>query len=93
MSVKGTVKNGIVVLHPGAKFPDGTEVEVEVHVRPQQALAARSDPRGSGQALLCLWDTPAQCTPDEVDLLLQAIDQGKRPVRVTGIFDQEDPPR
>ena len=28
MSFKGTVKNGVVVLPPEAKLPDGTEVEV-----------------------------------------------------------------
>ena len=39
MSVKGTVKNGIVVLHPGAKFPDGTEVEVVCASLPDRAVA------------------------------------------------------
>ena len=28
VSFKGTVKNGVVVLPPGAKLPDGTSVEV-----------------------------------------------------------------
>ena len=28
MSYRGTVKNGVVVLPPEAKLPDGTEVEV-----------------------------------------------------------------
>ena len=28
MSFKGTVKNGVVVLPPNVKLPDGTEVEV-----------------------------------------------------------------
>jgi len=28
VSFKGTVKNGVVVLPPGAKLPDGTPVEV-----------------------------------------------------------------
>ncbi len=28
MSYKGTVRNGVVVLPPEAKLPDGTEVEV-----------------------------------------------------------------
>ena len=55
-----------------------------------QVLASSGDPSGSRQALLRLWDTPAQCTPEDVDLLLQAIDQGKRPVRFAGVFDQED---
>jgi hypothetical protein len=29
MTYKGTVKNGVVVLPPEAKIPDGTEVRVE----------------------------------------------------------------
>lgn len=29
MSYKGTVKNGVVVLEPGAKLAEGTEVRVE----------------------------------------------------------------
>ncbi len=31
VSFKGTVKNGVVVLPPEAKLPDGEEVEVIVH--------------------------------------------------------------
>lgn len=49
--------------------------------------------QGKGQALLRLWDTPAQCTPEDVDILLRAINQDKRPVRFAGIFDQENQPR
>lgn len=30
MSVTGTVKNGVVVLPPGTKLPEGAEVKVEV---------------------------------------------------------------
>jgi hypothetical protein len=29
MTYKGTVKNGVVVLPPDAKIPDGTEVRIE----------------------------------------------------------------
>lgn len=29
MSYKGTVKNGVVVLEPGANLPEGTQVRVE----------------------------------------------------------------
>jgi hypothetical protein len=32
MSYKGKVKNGVVVLPPGAQLPDGTEVEVIVEM-------------------------------------------------------------
>jgi len=93
MTYKGIVKGKTIEFEDPLALPEGTEVDVEVHVRPQPALAARSAPKGSCQALLCLWDTPAQCTPEDVDLLLQAIDQGKRPVRFAGIFDPEEPPR
>jgi hypothetical protein len=93
MIYQGIVKGKTIEFADPLALPEGTEVDVEVHVHPQHVLAASSAPKGSGQALLYLWDTPAQCAPEEVDLLLQAIDQGKRPVRFAGIFDQEDQPR
>jgi hypothetical protein len=93
VSYKGIVKGKTIEFEDPLALPEGTEVDVEVHVRPKQALAPSRAPKGSGQALLCLWDTPSQCTPEDVETLLQAIDQGKRPVRFTGIFDQEDRPR
>jgi hypothetical protein len=37
MSFKGTIQNGVVVLPPEIKLPDGTEVNVET-------LAAENDP-------------------------------------------------
>ena len=92
MTYKGIVKGQTIEFEDPLKLPEGTEVEVVVHVRPKKALAS-SSAKGSGQALLRLWDTPAQCTTEDVDLLLQAIDQGKRPVRFAGIFDQEEQPR
>ena len=93
MTYKGIVKGKTIEFEAPLALPEGTEVEeVVVHVRPKKALAS-SRAKGSGQALLRLWDTPALCTPEDVDLLLQAIDQGKRPVRFAGIFDQEDQPR
>ena len=93
MTYKGIVKGKTIAFEDPLELPEGTEVEVVVHVRPGTALAPSSAPKGSGQALLHLWDTPTQCTPEDVDTLLQAIDQGKRPVRFAGIFDQEDQPR
>jgi hypothetical protein len=38
MSVTGKIKNGVVELPPGAKFPEGAEVKVET------LLAAADDP-------------------------------------------------
>jgi len=93
VTYKGIVKGKTIAFEDPLALPEGTEVEVVVHIRSKEALAASSDPKGSGQALLRLWDTPAQCSPEDVDILLQAIDQGKRPVRFAGIFDQEDQPR
>jgi hypothetical protein len=92
VTYKGIVKGQTIEFEAPLQLPEGTEVDVEVHVRPKPALAA-SRAKGSGQALLCLWDTPTQCTPEDVDFLLQAIDQGKRPVRFVGIFDQENQPQ
>jgi hypothetical protein len=40
VSYKGTVKNGVVVLPPGVKLPDGTEVEVI----PGMELLSEDDP-------------------------------------------------
>ena len=93
MTYKGIVKGKTIEFEAPLALPEGTEVEVVVHIRPKQALASSSAPKGSGQALLRLWDTPAYCTSADVETLLQAIDQGKRPVRFGGIFDQEDTPR
>jgi hypothetical protein len=93
VTYKGIVKGQTIELEDPLELLEGTEVEVVVHVRPKTALASSSDPKGSGQALLHLWDTPAQCTPEDVTILLQAIHQGKRPVHFAGIFDQENQPR
>jgi hypothetical protein len=93
VTYKGIVKGKTIEFEDPLALPEGTEVEVVVHVRPGTALASSGDPKGSGPALLRLWDTPAQCTPEDIETLLQAIEQGKRPVRFAGIFDQEDMPR
>jgi hypothetical protein len=93
VTYKGIVKGKTIEFENPLELPEGTEVDVVVHVRPGTTPALSSDLKGSGQALLRLWDTPAQCTPEDVDILLQAIDQGRRPVRFAGIFDQEDQPQ
>jgi hypothetical protein len=93
VTYKGIVKGKTIAFEAPLALPEGTEVDVVVHVRPGTALASRGDPTGSGPALLRLWDTPSQCTPEDIETLLQAMEQGKRPVRFAGIFDQEDMPR
>lgn len=92
MTYKGIVKGKTIEFEDPLELPEGTAVEVVVHTRSGEALAASSVPKGSGPVLLRLWDTPSQCTPEDVATLLQAIDQGKRPVRFAGIFDQEAKP-
>lgn len=43
MSYKGTVKNGVVVLEPGANLPEGTSVRVEAEA-PRLKSDAELDP-------------------------------------------------
>jgi len=88
VTYKGIVKGKTIELEDPLELPEGTEVEVMVNVPPGKELASSGYPKGSGQALLHVWDTPSHCTPEDVDALLQAIDRGKRPVRFAGIFDQ-----
>ncbi len=90
MTYRGIVKGKTIELEAPLELPEGTEVEVVVNIPSEKELATSGYPKGSGQALLRIWDTPPCCTPEDVDALLQAIDEGKRPVRFTGIFDQED---
>ena len=49
MSYKGTVKNGVVVLEPGASLPEGMRVRVEVVAQsekplPKTVIAPEDDP-------------------------------------------------
>lgn len=49
MSYKGTVKNGVVVLEPGASLPEGMRVRVEVVAQPEKPfpktpIAPEDDP-------------------------------------------------
>ena len=92
MTYRGIVKGKTIEFEDSLELPEGTEVEVMVHVRPGKVFNASDYPPGSAQTILRLWDTPASCTSEDVDTLLQAINQGKRPVRFAGIFDQEGKP-
>ncbi|MEK7685780.1 MAG: hypothetical protein AAB466_10190 [Verrucomicrobiota bacterium] len=40
MCYRGTVKNGVVVLEPGAELPEGTSVRVEAEPKPTASTAA-----------------------------------------------------
>jgi hypothetical protein len=91
MAYRGIVKGKVIELADQVELPEGTEVEVVVKAYPGEELAPSGYPKGSAQALLAIWDSPSHCTPEDVDALLQAIEQGKRPVRFAGIFDEEGP--
>lgn len=89
MTYKGIVRGKVIELEGQVVLPEGTEVEVVVKERQPEELASSGHPKGSPQAILAALDTPPRCTPEDVDALLQAIEQGKRPVRFEGAFDRE----
>jgi len=88
MTYKGIVRGKVVELESGVALPEGTEVEITVKDGQQEKLTPTPHPRGSPQALLKFLDAPPLCTPDDVEVLLEAIKEGKRPLRFRGIFDQ-----
>ncbi len=61
-----------------------------VRERKGEEATTRGYPRGSPQEILSVWDTSPHCNPEDVDALFQEIEQGKRPVRFKGVFDQGD---
>ncbi len=88
MLYKGTVRGKIVELESDVALPEGTEVEIVVKDRGKKTVSPGGHPRGSPQAILKFLDTPPLCTPADVEALLQAIKQGKRPVSFEGVFDK-----
>jgi hypothetical protein len=88
MTYKGKVRGKVIELESTVALPEGTEVEIAVKGAPRERQALRDHPRGSPQAILKFLDSPPVCTPDDVEALLQAIEQGKRPPRFEGIFDK-----
>jgi hypothetical protein len=88
MPYKGTVRGKVIELESDVPLPEGTEVEIVVKDKEKKTVTASSHPRSFPQAILKFLDTPPLCTPDDVEALLQAIRQGKRPVRFKGIFDK-----
>ncbi len=90
LTYKGIVKGNVIQLEEQVALPEGTEVEVVVKKRQEAGEAAQGSPKGSPQALLAVFDTPPHCAPEDVDTLLRAIEEGKRPVRFQGIFDREN---
>jgi hypothetical protein len=88
MTYRGIVRRGIIELEDKVVLPEGTEVEVTVKGWQREELAPSGYPKGSPQAVLAALDAPPRCAPEDVDALLQAIEQGKRPLRFEGIFDR-----
>ena len=88
MSYKGTVRGKVVELESDVELPEGTEVEIVVKDREKKTVSPSGHPRGSPQAILKFLNTPPLCTPADVEALLQAIKQGKRPVSFEGVFDK-----
>lgn len=73
----------------GAALPEGTRVEVH-EAAGLEELTPEGYRKGSPQAILAALDSmPAKCTPEDVDALLQAIEEGKIRPRPGGIFDDE----
>ena len=90
MPYKGIVRGRVIRLEGKVVLPEGTEVEVVVKERKGEELAPSGYPKGSPQAILATLDMAPRCTPRDVDALLQAIEQGKRPARFEGVFDREE---
>ncbi len=88
MPYKGTVRGKVVELESDVALPEGTEVEIVVKDREKKTVSPSGHPRGSPQAILNFLDTPPLCTSADVEALLQAIKQGKRPVSFEGVFDK-----
>ena len=59
VTYKGIVKGKTIEFEDPLELPEGTEVDVVVNIRREKALASSGDPKGSGPALLRLWDTPS----------------------------------
>lgn len=89
MTYKGFVRGKVIELEGNVVLPEGAEVEVMVKESSGEGPAPRDYPNGSPQAILAALDVPARCSPGDVDALLEAIEQGKQPVRFEGLFDRE----
>jgi len=88
MPYKGTVRGKAIELESNVALPEGTEVEVVVKDQAKNTVTPSSHPRGSPRAILKFLDTPPLCTPADVEALLQAIKQGRRPASFEGVFDK-----
>jgi len=83
MTFRGIVRGKVIRLKGRALIPEGTEVEVVVK-EPKPVSAS-----GSPQAVLAAVDRLRPGLSDDVDALIRAINDGRRPVRFNGPFDVE----
>jgi hypothetical protein len=84
------VRGTVIELKEEVVLSEGAEVEVVIKERRGEEPTPGGDSKGSPQAVLAALDAPPRCTPADIDALLQAIEEGKRPVQFKRVFDPED---
>ena len=87
MVYRGIVKGKVIELEGKMILPEGTEVEIVVKEPKDEEVSSDVYPKGSPQAILAALDTPPHCAPEDVDILLKVIEEGKSPLRFEGVFD------
>ncbi len=87
MVYRGVARGKVIELEDDVSLPEGTEVEVLIKEEKVREPTPGEYPKGSPKALLAALNLPAQCTSEDVEALEQNIRQGKRPVRLEGIFE------
>jgi len=90
MTYRATVRGGVIELDDEVALADGAEVEVVVKEEPEHGLTPQGCRKGSPQAILAALAVAPRCTPEDVDALMKAIEEGKQPSRFEAIFDHEE---
>jgi hypothetical protein len=83
MTYRGIVRGQVVELQGPVDLPDGTAVEVIV------AGPAAGERKGHPHRILAALKSPARCAPEDVEVLTEAIRQGRQPLRFAGPFDDK----
>jgi hypothetical protein len=81
MIYKGIARGKTIELEEPLPYPEGQPVSVSVEL-----LSSRG-PAGSPEAILQVVREAPHIRSEDVDAMEQAIEQGKLPVRASGIFD------
>lgn len=89
MIYKGIVRGKVVHVEDQITLPEGTEVEVTIKQGEGEELSPGGNSLSSPVAVVAALDVRPHCTCEDVNLLLQAIRQGKMEVRFQGPFDAE----